>query len=426
MMDHSAFLIPIITLLTAQITVLNLARFRFPLKKMIIILGIQLIVQTLVSGSILLFLGYDVYVRWFVFVVDLPAFLVFLYTSKRRDMRDVFTTLMTIFISILISIPAIWISQLLNGGYRWYNLVRIILFIVVFFMLHFFVRKQYLQLQDVLEKGWGIFSIQPAIGLIFMYFQFYQFGINENSTPMLLNCAIISLLILVVFWILYYVFKQLHEKYLIQEQQRILTIQSKAQLDKFEQQKEMAEMTNRRWHDLRHSTQELIELLEAGELETAMSYLKEQRGMAYVPKADFCLHPAVNSILCLWAERSHKAGIDIKLHMDVPEKLDIDPMELSALFANAFENAYEGCLRLPEGTEKFIKAEARYNGKQLAVGFSNSCADDIPFENGIPVSAKSGGGIGTRSMAYTVQRFRGNISFSVKDAVFAARFVLKV
>ena len=425
-MDYSALIMPIVTLVTAQITVMDLARFRFPLKKLLIILCIQLIFQTLVSGSILLFLGYDEYVRWFVVAVDLPAFLVFLCISKRRDMRDVFTALITIFINIAISIPAIWLSQLLNGGFYWYNLIRIILFIVMIAIIHFFLRKRYIHLQDVLEKGWGIFSIQPAIGLIFMYFQYFQFGIDKKSNPMLINCAIISLLILVVFWILYYVFKQLHEKYLIQEQQRILVIQSKAQLDKFEQQKEMAEMANRRWHDLRHSTQELIELLEAGELETALAYLKEQRGMANVPKADFCLHPAVNSILCLWAERSRKAEIDVELHMDVPEKLDIDPMELAALFANAFENAYEGCKRLPEGAEKYIKAMAHYNGKQLAVGFSNSCVDHIKFENDMPISEKHGGGIGTRSMAYTVQRFRGNITFDVKDCVFTARFVLNI
>lgn len=425
-MDQSAFILPIVTLVTAQITVLDLGRFRFPLKKMLIILGIQLVAQTLVNGAILLFMGYNEYVRWFVLLIDLPAFLVFLYVSKRRDMRDVFTALITIFINILISIPAIWISHLFEGNYYWYSLVRIVLFIFVFLLLHFFIRERYIQLQDALEKGWGIFSIQPAIGLLFLYFQYLQYGINEKSIPMLFNCIIISLLILVVLWILYYVFKQLHEKYLMQEQQRILTMQNKAQLDQFEQQKEMAELTNRRWHDLRHSTQELIELLEAGEVDAAMAYLKQQRGMAHVPKADYCLHPAVNSILCLWAERSHRAGIALELAMDVPENLKIDPMELSALFANAFENAYEGCLRLPEGAARFIKAEARYNGKQLAVGFSNSCVNNIQFENDLPVSAKSGGGIGTRSMVYTIQRFHGSAFFEAKDNVFTVRFVLKI
>lgn len=425
-MDYSAFVVPIVTLVTAQITALSLARFRFPWKKIFVILGFQLAIQALISGCVLFFLGYDVYAGLFLLIVDLPAFIVFLYVSARRDMRDAFTALITIFINITISIPAAWASQLIEGGYGWYNLIRIILFVFVFFVLHFFIRKRYLELQDVLEKGWGIFSIQPAIGLILIYYQYIQYGIEEVRMPMLLNCTMISILILIVFWVLYYVFKQLHEKHLIQEQQRILAVQNKAQLDQFQQQKEMAEMTNRRWHDLRHSMQELIDLLEAGDVDTAMAYLKEQRGMADVPKANYCLHPAVNSILCLWAERCRRQDIEVELRMDVPEQLDIDPLELSALFANAFENAYEGSMRLPENVAKFIKGEARYNGKILAVGFTNSCVGDIKFENGMPVSGKSGGGIGTRSMAYTVHRLRGNISFSAEDTTFTVRFTLKI
>jgi hypothetical protein len=101
-------------------------------------------------------------------------------------------------------------------------------------------------------------------------------------------------------------------------------------------------------------------------------------------------------------------------------------MELSALFANAFENAYEGCLRLGNGTHKFIKAEAQYNGKRLAIGFTNSCLEDIHFEDDMPVSDKINGGIGTRSIAYTVGRFHGTKYFGVKDGVFTARFVLNI
>lgn len=185
-------------------------------------------------------------------------------------------------------------------------------------------------------------------------------------------------------------------------------------------------MTNRRWHDLRHSTQELIDLLEAEEVDTALAYLKAQRGMAHVPKTDYCLHPAVNSILCLWSERSRSSGIEVEIRTDIPEKLDIDPMELSTLFSNAFENSYEGCLRFEESAHKFIKVVARYSGKQLAIGFTNSCVSDITFENDVPVSIKGGGGIGTRSMLYTVQRFRGTAFFTAKDNVFTARFLLKI
>jgi hypothetical protein len=417
---------PVITLLTTQITVLELAQFRFRPKKLFFILGIEFILQVGASGTLLFFFGYEQYAKWFLFTMIIPSFLTFFYISKRRDFRDIFTILTTMFLNFTISIPSMWISQILGDGYLWYNIFRIIFFVVLLLFLHTWVRKRYIQVQHELEKGWGIFCILPAIGTFTLYLNYLQFSTNGVFYEVFLDCIVIVFIMTTVFVVFQYVFDQLHEKYLIQEQKRVLSMQNKAQRDQFVQHREMAEITNRRWHDLRHNTQELIELLEAGNTDVAISYLKEQRGMDEVPKEEYCLHPAVNSILCLWAARSRKAGIAVEILTDIPRTLDIEPLELSALFANAFENAYDACLRLPDTVQRSIKVEAHYNGKRLAIGFTNSCHEEILFENDIPVSVNKGGGIGTRSIVYTVRRFRGSFYFSCKDNIFSARFVLNI
>jgi hypothetical protein len=425
-MDISAFFMPIVTLVTALITALDLGQFRFSRRKMMRIITIELILQAVVCGMILLLFGYNGYAISFFLTIDMPALIVYYYTSKFRDLRDMFTVTITIFLSFMISIPAMWISELLHTSYNLYNLIRIILFAILFTFMHLFVRKHYIQIQNEMVKGWGIFSVIPVMGSIFLYFQFLQYSLGSNITHVFMNCSIITLVLALTFWVFFYILRQLHEKYLLQEQQRILDIQDKAQQDQFQLQKENADKANRRWHDLRHSTQELIELLEEGNSDAALIYLKEQLGMNDLPKVQYCMHPAVNSILCLWTERSRKAGIDVDIKVDVPEKLEIDPMELSALFANAYENAYESCLRLPKGEHSFISVETHYSGKRLAIGFKNSSMSDVVFENDIPVSSKKGGGIGTRSITYTVQRFRGTSYFGIQDNVFHARFVLNV
>lgn len=425
-MDYSAFFVPLITLVIAQVTVLDLSRFRFPMKKIFVLIGAFLLLQVLASGSILVFLGYNEYVRWFFVTIDIPGIFLFLYTAKRRDMRDFFTIMVTVFINFSVSLPSLWLSELFNGYYNWYNLIRIIVFLLIFIPMHLFFRKHYLSLQDELEKGWGILSILPMICFVLLYYQYIHYSNGGEHTEMILNSLSISAILVVSFWVLYYVINQLHEKYLAQEQQRILTMQNKAQQKQFEQYQEMSEKMNRRWHDLRHSMQELIDLLEAGDTGMALAYLKEQSGIEEVPKIDYCLHPQVNSILCLWTERSRNAGIEVDIHADVPKQLEIDPTELSALFANAFENAYDGCMRITEIVPKFIKVETHYNGKRLAISFLNSCIEDILFENDLPVSDKNGGGMGTRSMTYTVRRFHGTAYFGAKDHVFSARFVLNI
>lgn len=423
-MDLSVIFIPLITLFTAQITALDLGHFRIGTKKLIFVMILELIVQVSVSGYIFLFYDYDLYARWFFITMDLPAFLIFFYFSKRRDFRDLFTLLVTIFLNFAISVPSMFFSQFLNNRYVWYNLFRIIIFSILFYYIHEVVRKRYLLVQEEIEKGWGIFSILPFIGSFALYYKYLQYGKSGNFNNVFAECMVVILILAIVFFIFHYIFDQLHEKYLVQEQKRILSMQNKAQRDQLEQLKETTERTNRRWHDMRHHVQELIELLEKGDSDKTLLYLKELRGLDDISREDHCLHPAVNSILCLWTERASKAGIEVEIKTDIPEVLNIEPLELSALFSNAFENAYEGCLRLPEDIKRFINVEARYNGKRLTIGFMNSCIDDIQFTNHIPVSVKKSGGIGTRSMLYTIRRYRGTFYFDAKDGVFTARFVI--
>ncbi|MDF2907647.1 MAG: hypothetical protein K0R34_2968 [Herbinix sp.] len=427
-MDWSILFMPIITLATAQLTVLDLGKFRFSTKKLAIILILELIVQVTICAAIFQLFGYDAYVYSFFFCMEVPAVFTLLFVSKRRDFRDIFTALVTIFISFAFSIPSFWLAQLIGGkgNFNGYNLIRIVIFPILFFLLHRIVRARYIQIQDELDKGWGIFSILPLIACFVMYYQYVIYSRTGDFSDVVVNCILVILMLIAIFMVFNYVLTQLHEKYLLQEQRRILSLQNKAQLDQFEQQREAAEKSNRRWHDLRHGTQQLIDLLESNKYEEALNYLKEQRGETQIEKATYCMHPVVNSMLCLWGEKAKKVGIRIDINTDIPEQLMIEPLELSALFANAIENAYEACLRLPEDVPKFIKVQAQYNGSRLAIGITNSCLPHIPFEKDMPLSMKKGGGIGTRSITYTVERFAGTKYFEAKDGVFIARFVLNI
>ncbi len=424
-MNIFTVLTPVITLVTVQITVLELSRLR-KVKNLYLILLLVLSIQTVICGTILVNYGLAVYAKCFFFIMDAPMFLTFYWLSARRDLRDLFTVLVTMFISFAVSLPSIWMSHYVGGGYVWYNLIRVAIFSVLIILIHYRVKERYRQIQDELKQGWGIFCILPIIGLLILAYQYLIYINTGNFVHIAMICFFILVLMIAIFFVFNYVLNQLHDKYLVQEQQRILTLQNKAQLEQFERQREAAEISNRRWHDLRHNTQQLIELIEAGNGDQALDYLREQIGSEQIHKTVYCMHPAVNSILCLWAERAEKAGIEVKILTDVPDKLTIEPMELSALFSNAIENAYEACIKLKDDMIKFINVDSRYNGKRLAISVVNSCSNEVVFRDDMPVSSKEGGGIGTRSMAYTVQRFSGTKFYEAKNGIFTARLILNV
>ena len=173
----------------------------------------------------------------------------------------------------------------------------------------------------------------------------------------------------------------------------------------------------------------MIDLIESGKTQSALKYLKEQTNFKQEQKQEYCMHPSVNSILNLWANKARENQIEYIVNVRIPEKVKIEPMELSALFSNAIENAFNANMNLTkEIKKKHIKIEANYNqtNNRLAIGICNTCNDDIIFEQDIPKSKREFGGIGTRSMTYTVKRYQGTYSFSANDGIFKTRFVLNV
>jgi hypothetical protein len=276
-MDVFKLLVPIITLLTAQIIIIDLSVLRFPPKKLCLILATELVIQLAINIPILIIGGLPLYTKWYILTINSPAIITYLYVSNRRDMRDLFTILITIFISFSITLPSIYIARLFGNSYLWYNISRLLLFSLIFLLLHTFVREKYIMFQNELQKGWAVYSILPAIGTIAFYYEAICYSRDKNMTRALIYCSFDFIIMTIVFALFLYVFTQLHEKHLLQEQQKILALQNKVQLEHFEHQREETEKINRYWHDLRHQTAELIYLIEKGDADIALDYLKKQR-----------------------------------------------------------------------------------------------------------------------------------------------------
>lgn len=426
MKQVGAIFVPIITLIIAQGIAVDLGCLRFHGKKLWLILGIELILQVMLNAPIILIFGLQLYAKYYVVTMDLPAILLFFFLSKRRDFSTLYTILCTIFASFSITFTAIWIVNIFDGSYILYNFTRILLFVFTMFIVHHFLREKYQLIQRELDKGWGMFCILPMICIVAMYYQYYRYGFTNNDLMSLLYSNSIILIMLIIFITFIYVFHQLHERNLLREQQRILALQCKVQWGMFEYQKEASETTNRKWHDFRFHTNNLIELLEEGEIDVALTYLKEQQILDIPENVEYCKHTSVNSILLLWAGRIQKAGISMDIKTEIPQSLNIDPTELSSLFANAIENAYYGCECLPEDCAKYITIEANYSEDRLAVVITNSCQSDIRFHDNLPISQNEGGGNGTRSIQFIAKRHKGTVFFDARDNQFSLRAVLFV
>ena len=311
-----------------------------------------------------------------------------------------------------------------------YFIYRTVLFGALLFFNFKYLRPRFRRLVDILGIEWRLVAVVAfffyiLVAVIQYYPQMYWYEADNRW-------YLVAASYLVFFGIYLLIFRSIGtitEKYELQERESILTLQNKMWEEHIEEQKHAVNATRRDRHDLRHHYDTLLSMLEGGKTKEAVSYLNAQtQRTESAVLAGICEHPAANAILSRWAARAEENGIKTEIDAKIPTKLPMDEVALVGILANSFENAVEGCLRTPEGTDRYISAKIAYsvyNGAgKLHIVFENACADDLIFDNGLPKSQKSGGGTGTKSIAYTAERYHGMVEYTAENGIFRTRALL--
>ena len=95
------------------------------------------------------------------------------------------------------------------------------------------------------------------------------------------------------------------------------------------------------------------------------------------------------------------------------------------LLSNALENALHAAVRCREaGQGAFIETTGHEKGHKLFLQITNSCLPDVQFREGVPVTDRTGHGLGVRSICAIVEKYGGVYSFSARDGRFILRLSL--
>jgi hypothetical protein len=309
-------------------------------------------------------------------------------------------------------------------------ILRTFFYAALFIVIYKVVRPHFRKLVKNLDQEWNLIAFTAfsfwLLEFIIQYYPQIYWKEDGNRWQLVVSSY---LLFVVVYWLLFKSSSAFLERYERQERENILTMQNKIWKEHIEAQKVAVNLARRDRHDLRHHYDTLLAMLESGKTEAVISYLNTQTEQTeYTALAGICEHLAANAILSRWAAGARMNAVKIELDASIPEKIPIDDVALVGVIANALENAVEGCLRCSENMTRYIKAKMAYSthngvGKFYMV-VENACLMDIVFENGYPISQKKNGGTGTRSIAYTADRFNGMVEFTAENGVFTTRVLL--
>ena len=393
-----------------------LFRSRFTRKKTTIVTGICMGVLILLNGGGLAVLGFEVMAKVFLLTCTVPSFILFFALSADRNFKFLFSF-------CLADTSCLWLMAVTNlmdyflgdGQYTLMLVSRLIAFPIMEYLIWRYLRKPYLELQNGVEKGWGIFS-----GMTMLYYLLLavavQYPTNIVNRPEdMFQCILILALMLFNYAT---IFTSLYRQLLLyrkQQNERILQEQRNMLKARLENQQRIRRMK----HDMKGHTVTISGLLAAGKTEEAMGYLKGVETDMDALDGQFCENPYINAVFAYYFGKLEELGAERTIDIQAGGE-ELPYMELCQILANGLENACDALETLDAGKRK-IYVQMKYNKKHLTIRIRNRCRDGLHVEKGrIPDTEKKGydHGFGLATVQEAAGRLGGDMLCYTEDGEF--------
>ncbi len=172
-------------------------------------------------------------------------------------------------------------------------------------------------------------------------------------------------------------------------------------------------------HDMDGHLNTIATLLNNDRLTEAKDYLS---GIAeyYNGQATkiFSSNPYLNAVLQNYAAKCLAAHIELVCHIGIGEH-KLPPTELCLILNNAFENALDASMMLPE-PDRQIKVQATVCQNLFLLRVSNPFRGDVKTKDGLPVTTKSGKehGYGLSNIRQAAERRGGSMEYHIQNGYF--------
>lgn len=384
-----------------------LFRSRFNRKKSLILVGVGIGSLMILNGIGLVVLGHEQMGKLLLFTCSLPSLVYFWILSKDRNGKFLLTFCLADTSCLWVMATTNLLDTFLGGGqYVLMFVSRLILFPLLEYLVYRYFRKPYLELQETVDKGWGVFA-----GMTMLYYVLVAvvtcFPTNINERP---EDAPVCVLILILMFFTYatmfislyrqlLLYRKQHSEMMLSEQKRSLEIQ-------IESQQQIRKLK----HDLKGHAVTLSGLLSAEKTDEAILYIKNVLSETETVLHPICANYYLNSVFSHYYQRFQKLGVELKMDIQVGEEA-LPHMELCQILSNGLENAWEELSRL-HTKEREASVQMKYNRNYLLIRIRNSCRNDLNVEKGtIPVTDKEGHdhGFGLATIQEAAQRLDGEM-----------------
>lgn len=186
-------------------------------------------------------------------------------------------------------------------------------------------------------------------------------------------------------------------------------------------------LVNQKYHDLKHHIQLLRSEVGSGE---KLEYLDrmEQEIRSYEAQ-NKTGNRVLDVILTAKSLQCQREGITLTCVADGQALDFMHPVDLSALFGNAMDNAMEGVKKLSDPDKRLIHLSVARQKGFLRIRVENCYEGDLNLKSGMPASTKQDDryhGFGLKSIQSITAKYGGSMTIGSKDGWFELRILFPI
>jgi len=362
--------------------------------------------------------------RWLLLTATLPSLVYLLLVAKHRGGRFFFTFSLVDTCIIWVMVSTNIIDYVVGGEGLAAFILRVVIFPLMAVVGWRFVRKPYVTLLHLVDRGWWLFAAMSGlfyVTLCVMAGVPVNLRLRPEDMP---SVAMVLILLPLTYATIFIVLQQQEELFRVREQQHTFEVQSSMVEQRAAELRSVEDRFRVERHDLKHRLLAIEGMLQRDDVNAALDYIGvSQKALDATEVKHYCSDPAIDAILNSYFRQAEELGVKLEVGIDLPDPLPVSAADLSTVFANALENMIHAVGMLPIGERRMVcKCLA---SPCLMMEFANPCNKDVRLgPDGLPAARDPGHGIGTRSIAAFAEKYQAICTFRVEKGWFRLRIAL--
>ena len=254
--------------------------------------------------------------------------------------------------------------------------------------------------------------------------------LNELNVEIQHLTVAISLGSLMIVIITYYIFMKLNTFYKERSNFRIVEIKNEMLQKEMEEKEIIYERIRKIHHDFKNHIICIEKLLEQEKFESANEYiegLKEEVVETYTWIKTG--NDVVDAILNQKKSEGIKKNIKVDIKVNIPEEIDINPLDLCTILGNALDNSIEANEKIEDKNRRNIYVKINPYKDYLFIEILNPTLVNPIDEEGKLNTTKRDSinhGFGMKSIKSVVEKYNGILSYEYNEGEFILNIMLPI